>query len=93
MRKDILNRFKKAINGMRSIEKYLEKMSDRSFVKYSMLKDTVKEARELRIKMVNTHEEIGEFNEIYILKGIEFEREVRDFYQRKIKYYRWLLNL
>lgn len=93
MRKDILNRFKKAVNNMKAIEKWLEKMSDKSFVKYSMLKDTVKEARELRIKMVNTHEEIGEFNEIYILKGIEFEIEVRDFYQRKIKYYRWLLNL
>ena len=93
MRKDLLNRFKKAINGMRSIEKYLEKMSDRSFVKYSMLKDTVKEARELRVKMETTHEEIGAYNDIYVLKGIEFEREVRDFYQRKIKYYRWLLNL
>lgn len=93
MRKDILNRFKKAVNNMKAIEKWLEKMSDKSFVKYSMLKDTVKEARELRIKMVNTHEEICEFDEIYIIKGIEFEREVRDFYQRKVKYYRWLLNL
>lgn len=78
---------------MRSIEKYLEKMSDRSFVKYSMLKDTVKEARELRVKMETAHEEIGAYNDIYVLKGIEFEKEVRSFYQRKIKYYRWLLNL
>ena len=58
-----------------------------------MLKDTVKEARELRIKMIRTHEEIGEYNELYILKGIEFEREVRAFYDKNIKYYRWLLNI
>ena len=62
MRKDILNRFKKAVNNMKAIEKWLEKMSDKSFVKYS-------------------------------LKGIEFEREVRAFYDKNIKYYRWLLNL
>ena len=93
MRKDILNRLKKAINNVRAIERWLEKSSDKSFVKFSMLKDVLKEVKELRIKMVNTHEEIGEFNEIYILKGIEFEREVIAFYQSKVKYYRWLLNL
>lgn len=93
MRKDLLNRFKKSINNMKAIEKWLETSSEKSFVKFSMLKDVLKEAKELRIKMVNTHEEIGEFNEIYILKGIEFEREVRSFYQSKVKYYRWLLNL
>lgn len=93
MRKDLLNRFKKAINNAKAIEKYFNEMSNKSFVKYSMLKDTVKEIKELRIKMTNTHEEIGEYNELYTIKGIEFEREVRDFYQRKVKYYRWLLNL
>ena len=93
MRTDILTTFKKAINNIKDIEKYLEKMADKSFVKYSMLKDTIKEAKELRVKMVNAHEEIGTINETYILKGIEFQYEVRDFYQKKIKYYRWLLDL
>ena len=93
MRNDILNRFKKAINNVRAIEKYFNEVSNQSFVKYSMLKDTLKEIKELRVKMIETHEEIGEYNEIYICKGIEFEKEVRDLYQRKVKYYRWLLNL
>lgn len=93
MRNDLLNRYKRAINNMKAIERWLEKSSDKSFIKYSMLKDVLKEARDLRIKMVNTHEEIGEFNEIYICKGIEFEQEVRRFYESKVKYYRWLLNL
>ena len=93
MRTDLLTTFKKAINNMKDIEKYLEKMADKSFVKYSMLKDTIKEAKELRVKMVNAHEEIETINGTYILKGIEFQYEVRDFYQKKIKYYRWLLDL
>lgn len=93
MRKDLLNRYKRAINNMKAIEKYFNEVSNQSFVKYSMLKDTVKEAKELKEKMLRVHEEIGEFNEIYICKGIEFEQEVRNFYQRKVKYYRWLLNL
>ena len=54
MRNDILNRFKKAINNMRAIERWLEKSSDKSFVKFSMLKDVLKEAKELRIKMETT---------------------------------------
>lgn len=93
MRNDILNRFKKAINNMRAIERWLEKSSDKSFVKFSMLKDVLKEAKELRIKMETVHEEIGAYNDIYVLKGIEFEREVRAFYDKNVKYYRWLLNL
>lgn len=93
MRTDLLTTFKKAINGIKNIERYLEKSSDKSFVKYSMLKDVLKEAKALREKMVNAHEEIGEINETYIIKGVEFEYEVRNFYQSKIKYYRWLLDL
>lgn len=93
MRKDLLTTFKKAINNIKDIEKYLERMSEKSFVKYSMLKDVLKEAKTLREKMVNVHEEIGTVNETYILKGIEFEYEVRSFYQNKIRYYRWLLDL
>lgn len=93
MRKDLLTTFKKAINNIRSIERYLEKMADKSFVKYSMLKDTIKEAKELRSKMERTHEEIGTVNELYIIKGIEFQYDVRNFYDKKIKYYRWLLDL
>mgnify|MGYP000908684289 CR=1 FL=1 len=93
MRTDLLTTFKKAINGIKNIERYLEKASEKSFVKYSMLKDVLKEAKTLREKMVETHENIGEINETYIIKGIEFEYEVRSFYQNKIKYYRWLLDL
>ena len=93
MRKDILNRFKKAIVNMKAIEKYFTEASDRSFVKYSMLKDTVKEAKELKERMIKVHEELGEVNETYILKGIEFEMEVRNFYHNKVSHYRWLLNL
>lgn len=93
MRNDLLNRYKRAINNMKAIERWLEKSSDKSFVKYSMLKNVLKEAKDLRIKMTETHEQIGEYNEIYILKGIEFEREVRAFYDKNVKYYRWLLNL
>lgn len=92
MRTDLLNRFKKAINNAKAIERYFDKVSNMSFVKYSM-KDTVKEIKELRERMIQTHEEIGEYNEIYICKGIEFEQEVRRFYKSKVKYYRWLLNL
>lgn len=93
MRKDILNRFKKAVNNMKAIERWLEKSSDKSFVKFSMLKNVLKEAKELRIKMIQTHEEIGTYNDMYVLKGIEFEQEVRAFYSKNVKYYRWLLNL
>lgn len=93
MRTDLLTTFKKAIVNMKAIEKYLERMSEKSFVKYSMLKDTLKEAKELKENMVRVHEEIGTINETYILKGIEFEMDVRRFYQSKIKYYRWLLDL
>lgn len=93
MRNDLLNRYKRAINNMKAIERWLEKSSNKSFVKYSMLKNVLKEAKDLRIKMTETHEQIGEYNEIYILKGIEFEREVRAFYDKNVKYYRWLLNL
>ena len=93
MRNDLLNRYKRAINNMKGIVKWLEKSSDKSFIKYSMLKDCIKEANELKERMIRTHEEIGEYNELYILKGIEFEREVRAFYDKNVKYYRWLLNL
>ena len=93
MRNDLLTTFKKAINNAKAIERYLEKASDRSSVKYSMLKDVLKQSKELRERMEKTHEEIGKINETYILKGIEFEMEVRSFYQKKIKYYRWLLDL
>lgn len=93
MRTDLLTTFKKTIVNMKAIEKYLERMSEKSFVKYSMLKDTLKEAKELKENMVRVHEEIGTINETYILKGIEFEIDVRRFYQSKIKYYRWLLDL
>lgn len=93
MRTDILTTFKKAINNIKDIEKYLERMSEKSFIKYSMLKDTLKEAKELKENMIKVHEEIGTINETYILKGIEFEMDVRRFYQSKIKYYRWLLDL
>lgn len=58
-----------------------------------MLKNVLKEAKELRIKMIQTHEEIGTYNDMYVLKGIEFEQEVRAFYSKNVKYYRWLLNL
>lgn len=93
MRTDILTTFKKSINNMKAIEAYLEKMSEKSFVKYSMLKDTLKEAKELKENMIKVHEEIGTINETYILKGIEFQYDVRNFYDKKIKYYRWLLDL
>lgn len=93
MRTDILTTFKKAINNIKDIEKYLEKMSEKSFVKYSMLKDTLKEIKDMKNRALEAHETIGEVNETYILKGIEYEYEVRSFYQNKIKYYRWLLDL
>lgn len=93
MRTDLLTTFKKSINNMKAIEKYLEKASEKSFVKYSMLKDVLKEAKTLKNKMIEAHEEIGGINEAYILKGIEFQYEVISFYQSKIKYYRWLLDL
>lgn len=93
MRKDLLTRFKKAINNIKSIEEYLEKASEKSFVKYSMLKDTLKEIKDLKHRALEAHEEIGMINGTYIIKGVEFEMEVRSFYQNKIKYYRWLLDL
>lgn len=93
MRKDLLNRFKKAINGMKNIERWLEKSSDKSFVKFTMLKDVLKEAKELRVKMERTHEECENDSRLYILKGIEFEIDVRKFYETNVKHYRWLLNL
>lgn len=93
MRTDILNRFKKAIVNMKAIERYFNEASDKSFVKYSMLKDVLKEAKELKTKMVETHNSIGEVNEEYILKGIEFEIEVRSFYKKNVPHYRWLLDL
>jgi hypothetical protein len=93
MRTDILTTFKKAINNAKAIERYLEKCSEKSFVKYSMLKDSLREIKDLKARAIEAHEEIGEINETYILKGIEFEYEVRSFYDKKIKYYRWLLDL
>mgnify|MGYP000567547123 CR=1 FL=1 len=93
MRKDLLNRFKKAIVNIKAIEKYFNEASDKSFVKYSMLKDVVRQAKELREKMEKTHEEIGTYFSLYVLKGIEFEYEVRSFYKKNVPHYRWLLDL
>ena len=93
MRADLLNTFKKAINNIKSIEGWLEKSSDKSFVKFSMLKNVLKEAKELRSKMERTHEECEGNPELYFLKGIEFKKEVEHFYGTNVNHYRWLLNL
>ena len=93
MRKDLLNTFKKAINNIKAIEGWLEKSSEISFVKFSMLRDVLKEVKELRTKMERTHEECEGRHDLYILKGTEFKKEVEDFYDKNVKHYRWLLNL
>lgn len=93
MRTDILTRFKKDINNVKSIRKWLEKSSEKSFVKFSMLKDILKEAKELENRMISDHEDCKNNSGLYVIKGVEYEYEVRSFYQNKIKYYRWLLDL
>ena len=93
MRTDILNRFKRSINNIKAIEKWLKKSSDISFIKYSMLKDTLKEIKDLKERALAAHEECRFDNEKYIYNGILFEKEVRSFYQNKVKHYRWLLDL
>jgi len=93
MRTDLLTRFKKSINNIKDIERYLERMADRSFVKYSMLKDTIKEIKDLKRRALESHEECEGNPGLYVIEGISFEIEVRNFYQSKIKYYRWLLDL
>lgn len=93
MRTDLLTPFKKAINNIKDIERYLEKMSDKSFVKYSMLKDTLKEIKDLKNRALQAHEDCEGNPEAYLLAGVEFEIAVEKFYQDKIKYYRWLLDL
>lgn len=93
MRTDLLTTFKKAINNAKAIERYLEKCSQKSFCKVHMLKDSLKEIKDLKARALEAHEEIGTINETYILKGIEFQYDVRNFYDKKIKYYRWLLDL
>lgn len=93
MRRDLLTRFKRAINNIKDIERWLNKSSDISFIKYSMLKDAVKEIKELKERALEAHEECRFDQEKYIYNGILFEKEVRSFYQSKVKHYRWLLDL
>jgi hypothetical protein len=93
MRTDLLTTFKKAINNIKDIEKYLDKCSEKSFVKYSMLKDSLKEIKSLRVKALEDHEACENNPGLYIIKGVEYQFEVRHFYETKVKYYRWLLDL
>ena len=93
MRKDLLNRFKKAIINIKDIERWLEKSSDKSFVKFSMLKNVLKEIKDLKNRALEAHENCEGRPDLYLYKGIEFEKEVRSFYQNNVKHYRWLLNL
>ena len=93
MRKDVLNRFKKAINSATSIENFLKRMASKSNLKYMMLYDAVKEITELKTKMILEHEACKNDPERYICSGILFEKEVIDFYDIEIKYYRRILNL
>lgn len=82
----------KNINNVRSIIKYLEGLANESFSQHFLLEGAIKKAKELEEKMVRSRSLYYHNRDLMKIETKFYKKEVIEFYQKEVLYYRWLFG-